>query len=504
MMRTRPVAIAVAVASAWLASATAAAASEPAARSTSEVLRSWEGTLQLGREITRRNDERRPEDQLALVVLDRPLVIGGELSSTVRGRRDFRIDPLRDDDEVNLDNWLDVELFYPIERWLFVFLEGKFGYEADVFAEDGVRDRETKIQRGQSWIQAHDLAESGLSLRLGRQNFQDAREWWWDADLDAVRGIYEVGNFEFQLAVARELAPIQTNRGFIEPALDDTTFVLGQATWYYARRNQLDLFVAHRHDRSDRPQVGDQLREDREDRFDGTLSWLGIRASGRIRPETGGRKLGRLDYWADLALVQGQETQFRFGSVRNQPDRSEVRERETRDVLGWGADLGVTWSPHVRWPRLTLAYAYGSGGDEGSRSTDGAFRQTGLQDNNDKFRGANSFKFYGEILRPELSNLHILTVGLGLPILDNSSIELVYHRYRQDAAAASLRETRLKASPTGEDRDIGHAVDLVIGLEEWRQWEVELIGSWFRAGDAFGDKSGRDAQQILFEIQYNY
>ncbi len=501
---TRTSALSIAVVSVLLAGGAAGQAPAPSTRASSEALRDWAGTLRIGREITRRNDDRRPDDQLTLELLGRPLVIGGEISSTVRGRRDFRIDPARDDDDVNIDTVMDVEFFYPIERWLFVFLEGKFGYEADVHAEDGMRDRELKIQRGQSWIQAHDLAESGFSLRVGRQNFQEDREWWWDADLDAVRALYEVGNFEFQLGVARELAPIQTNRNFIEPALEDTTFVLGQATWHYGRKNRLDLFLAHRNDRSDRLQVGEQLRKDREDRFDGRLSWAGLRASGRIRPDAAGGHLGRFDYWADVALVQGEETAFRFGSVRNEPDRSEVRERVTRDVLGWGADVGVTWSPRPRWPRLTLAYAYGSGADDDPGSTDGAFRQTGIHDNNDKFRGVDSFKFYGEILRPELSNLHILTVGLGLPILDNSSIELLYHRYRQDEASATFRDTRLKASPTGEDREIGQAVDLVIGLEEWRHWEVELIGSWFRAGDAFGDKSGRDAQQILIELQYNY
>jgi hypothetical protein len=504
MRRAHALVIAITVGSMSLASSAGARGSLPPPREPSEALQNWASTLRIGREITRRNDDRRPEDQLMLELFGRPLVIGGEIGSTARARGDFRIDPTREDDDVNLDTVMDVELFYPIEKWLFVFLEGKFGYEADVFSEDGIRDRELKIQRGQSWIQAHDLAESGFSLRIGRQNFQEAREWWWDADLDAIRVLYEVGNLEFQLGVARELAPVQTNRNFIEPDLEDTTFVLGQASWFYGRRNQLDVFLAHRHDRSDRPRIGEQLREDREDRFDGQLSWAGLRASGRLRSEVAGGRLGRFDYWADFALVQGQETRFRFGSVRDRPDHSEVRERRTSDVLGWGADVGVTWSPRPRGPRLTLAYAYGSGEDGDSGSTDRAFRQTGIQDNNDKFRGVNSFKFYGEILRPELSNLHILTVGIGLPILDNSSIELLYHRYRQDDASASFRNTRLKASPTGQARDIGQAVDLVVGLEEWRHWELELIGSWFRAGDAFGDKSGRDAQQLLFEIQYNY
>ena len=65
---------------------------------------------------------------------------------------------------------------------------------------------------------------------------------------------------------------------------------------------------------------------------------------------------------------------------------------------------------------------------------DHAFRQTGIQDNNDKFGGVTSFKYYGELLEPELSNLHILTAGIGRRFGRRMSLDLIYHNYRQDEA----------------------------------------------------------------------
>ena len=38
-----------------------------------------------------------------------------------------------------------------------------------------------------------------------------------------------------------------------------------------------------------------------------------------------------------------------------------------------------------------------------------------MQRNRGKFNGVVSFRYYGEVLDPELTNLRILTLGIGLP-----------------------------------------------------------------------------------------
>ena len=471
------------------------------------LMKEWGSTLRLGRELVQNRDDWRPLDQLVLPLFGRPLVVGGEIETEILLRTDFRLDPQRADDNLQVAPQLKLEFFYPLTKWAFVFLEGKFGYDTDAWTEDGlVPDSEWKIQRGQSWLHLNDLAESGFSLRVGRQNFQDEREWWWDADLDAARAFYEIGDFAFQVGIAHELAPYQANDKHIDDDLDHTTFFLGQATWYLNDRNRLELFLARRDDDSRKERVGERIPREREDPFDGDLRWAGLRSIGRVRPKAFDRALGRLDYWLDGAVVTGEETRIRYRNVRNRPDLSQVRDRATRDVYGWGIDAGFSYGPYERWPRVTVGYAYGSGDRDPAGEKDNSFRQTGLQNNNSKFQGVDSFKYYGELLRPELSNLRILTVAVGMPIplLHNSSIELLWHRYWQNEPSTLLRNTHLKASPAGLNSDIGQEVDLVIGIEEWKHWEVELIGSWFQAGDAFGSQAGRDALQALVKINFNF
>ncbi len=135
---------------------------------------------------------------------------------------------------------------------------------------------------------------------------------------------------------------------------------------------------------------------------------------------------------------------------------------------------------------------------------DTAFRQTGLEDNNSRFSGVDRFRYYGELLRPELTNLHILTAAVGVPVWESSSVEVLYHYYHQDEPAPVLRNANLDADPLGRHRGIGHEADLVIGIEEWEHWEIELIGGVFLAGDAFGRRANETALLTLLKVNFNF
>ena len=157
-----------------------------------------------------------------------------------------------------------------------------------------------------------------------------------------------------------------------------------------------------------------------------------------------------------------------------------------------GDRRGLAWIlPMAFEPRLFAGYAFGSGDRTLEEGTDHSFRQTGIEANEAGFGGVERFAHYGVLLDPELSNLQVLTVGAGLSLLRSSSLDLVYHYYRLDEPALFLRDARLEATLTGEHRDLGHGVDLVLALEEWERLEFELIGSAFRPGRAFGKDRGR-------------
>ena len=124
----------------------------------------------------------------------------------------------------------------------------------------------------------------------------------------------------------------------------------------------------------------------------------------------------RIKYWLDAAFVRGNV--------------------ESRKIRGFGLDTGITLIARKfkQRPFLTFAYGFGSGDKDTQDGIDRNFRQTGLQNNSGRFGGVVNFEYYGVLLQPELSNMHILTAGIGFRPFERASVEFVYHRYLQDHA----------------------------------------------------------------------
>lgn len=442
-------------------------------------------------------DDRRPDEQYTTRLFGRRLTIGGEYEFEPVYRHDFAFGT-RGDDLLRVDQGIDLEFLYEWSQNLDVFLEGKYRRSDELHDERGPENSDASLQRGETWIYLRGLGGGDWGLQLGRQNIHERREWWWDEDLDALRLYYDAGDVSAEFAVAEELGRLSTDRN-IPPERDDIFRVFGRMTWNWARKQRVELFYLHHDDRSDTPVPGAVLPASAEDERDADLDWYGARVLGRWKY----RPLGRFHYWVDTGFVRGHETDIDFDDLGG--GLSVVNTVDRRRVRGWGADLGVTWETQLSGaPSFTLGFARGSGDRNNGTGTDTAYRQTGLQDNNAKFRGVDRFRYYGELLRPELSNLDIYTLSVGFPLLKSSSIEIPFHVYRQVEPATRLRDTRLRIRPNGQSRDIGSELDIVLGLEEWKHLELELVAGIFRAGDAFGAQSGDLASTVIFKLNYNF
>ncbi|MEN8182272.1 MAG: alginate export family protein [Myxococcota bacterium] len=446
--------------------------------------------------LTERADEERPDESLVLPLWGRPLTLSGEYEIKTSFDGDLRLDDAKEDDRARMRHKLELELFYPLTEAVSAFVEGKAFHERDLYREDGERREASFLERGETWIHAAGLGGSGLSLQLGRQNFKDVREWWWDTDLDSVRLHYDHERWHAELAVAEELGRVSTEEDFLDPEQEDVLRVLAHARVQVARRHRIELFALHQNDRSGTEGIGRIVDQDRRDEVDGDLTWLGLRALGRW----GLGSHGKLHYWWNGALVRGEEAAIDYDDAGG--GRSFVDGVSERRVSGWALDAGLTWA--TRWagrPSLSLGYAVGSAG-EADASVDRSFRQTGLHDNDGRFRGVDRFRYYGELLEPELSNLHIGTLSVGMPVLESSSVELAYHYYHQVRAADFLRDSRLRADPDGRRRSIGHELDLIVGIEEWERVRLELVGAAFRAGAAFDDERGELAFRTVAKVEF--
>ncbi len=183
-------------------------------------------------QLTRRQDDFRPDEQFTVELFGRPLIIGGEVGITPRYQKDFKLDPNENDDRLRLNTELQLELFYTPSKMVAIFLEAQAAGQMELYREGG-RDKsvERRLRRGETWLFWGDLFDSGVSVQIGRQNFQDRREWWWDANLDAFR-IYFLRPFiHFELSAGQEAAILSTDQDGIEAAQDDVLRILSRTRW---------------------------------------------------------------------------------------------------------------------------------------------------------------------------------------------------------------------------------------------------------------------------------
>ena len=76
-------------------------------------------------------------------------------------------------------------------------------------------------------------------------------------------------------------------------------------------------------------------------------------------------------------------------------------------------------------------------------------------------------------------------LGAGLRPGRPLSLDLLFHRYRQDVPSRRLENTELDAKPSGLDPHLGSEWDLVVGYEPRKEFELRLTGGYFQPGKAF-------------------
>ncbi|NOT30978.1 MAG: alginate export family protein [Planctomycetes bacterium] len=333
---------------------------------------------------------------------------------------------------------------------------------------------------GETWLQWRDLGgNQGLDLTVGRQDFDDPREWLYDQNLDALR------------------------LSWIRPAwrLDvsaSTTLTSGserdQESWNavaYLSNNDNDRNLAVwglvRESGEAKAEVRNASNNAVEVELADSSLYFGARALGAWLPQN--------EVWADFSIQIGE----RDAPVNQGPVNVVV---DSFDVSTWAYDIGSTWFPPFAAPLyFTVGYALGQGASNANES----YRQTGYQDNNAKFGGVTSFSYYGELFEPELSNLGITTLGVGALVAERTSLDLVHHTYTQDEASAVFSpfpgiEANLDSRPNGNDADLGWELDLIFGYRRFKRWDLEIVAATFEPGAGFDVNDS--AYYAKFQVRY--
>lgn len=354
-----------------------------------------------------------------------------------------------------------------------------------------------------------------LSLEVGRQRFREERSNWWNDDLDAIRLSYDTTLSSAFLAIGQNFSKyrIGTDNN-LEKDEQDRLRLFGEASYQYAPQHSAQLRFLYENDYSKKLSINDFVSTNDRDDIDHNLFWSGIRATGDLTAPTY-LNIKRLSYHSDIMSLMGTENAT--STTRTSAnDVRRVNAVNDRDVMAWAFDGRLEAQfDHINSPTLILGYSYASGDD--GRGTNTAFRQTGLESNTSLFpedRATSSLRQYGEVLRPELSNLHILNIGMNFPLFNEGDLNFHYYSYWRDNTSTGLLSNGIDNNLTGNGYHIGQAFDISANypldyffkdrFSKISGSQLRLKMGSFYSGEAYGANQNELALKTTAEVSVKF
>ncbi len=432
----------------------------------------------------RGDDERlRPDSQMQTTIGNTLLTFTGAFGMDFTWQDNLNLNKRRKQDRFRWTPELDLNFIFTFPDGFYLFTE--FGLEDQItFQEDVKPLNELDVQVKEFFLQAPLPLSHPSAIRIGRQQFFEPRRWYLNDQLDGVRFLFDPAPWNFTASIATPILKEENRyRHF-----DDI----------FQKRQQLDLLFETTY-RLGLPKqksfVGGYvlLRRDSSPLDDNPI-WFGLRSYGRPKfkfkiAESEFLKAlfkPRLRYWIDVALVRGTQ--------------------KNQSINGHALDVGAAYIARklVFQPYLTFGFAYGSGDSFANEGSDRNFRQTGFQSNSGKFGGVVNFDYYGVLFDPELSNLHIYTVGFGFRPLPRTSVDFVYHQYKQNRRSDELRDIDVRGDLTGINKDLGKEFDLIVGVRAIENMRFRLRTGYFLPGKAFVKDENDPAFEARLDVQFSF
>lgn len=384
--------------------------------------------------VLRRDED---EQQVRPLQIGNAVTIGGRVETTLTDRTDFDLDDRDPDRNQRVDSRVQILASAALTPTFDTYVKVSSARRMPVFDDRAPAAASGDVRVEEAYLTITEPAGLRLVATVGRQRFRDAREWFFDEYLDAARVKTDIASWTVEAAVAR--AVFRPAPGDREPR--DSQHLIASATTRLGDAN-VQAFLISRRDDSSRQHP----------------AWLGALVTGPLAQH------GK--YWSLVSVRRG-----RAGAVR---------------LRGWAVDLGTTWQvPLYPQASITAGFATASGDDHAGDDVDATFRQTELHDNKTRFGGLKRFAYYGEVLRPDLSDLSILTLGVTATSVRKLSLDVMYHRYLHRSAGRWDGDFDIKAAPDHGARHLGDEVDVIVASQAIRGVDLSLIVGVFQPGVAF-------------------
>jgi alginate production protein len=373
----------------------------------------------------------------------------------------------------------------------------------------GISNGRNFLELRQAYVEFNDLGGDPLSFRAGRQKIREPYGDWWNENFDALRLTYTTTSFAGDVGLGQNLAVYRTDGNGFSTDDRDATRVMAEGSWQYHFENFIEARALYQDDRRG-ADVGQKFSESRLDLGENSLLWAGLRAAGK----THFMGNDKLSYRVDLMGVGGHED-LPDTAPSGTTDRI-VTAVNGRDVRAWAFDAATDIPIPNATPLIHLGYAYGSGDGDTADGTDHMFRQDGLAGNFSQFGAlTEATNNYGTVLRPDLSNIHILSAGVTMPVMQASNLGAVYRYYRLSEPTTALVASGVDNTLNGVDKGLGQGLDFLFNADILKEAnltphngvsDVTFRSSlgFFWAGDAYGAADGDMAARGLVEVNVSF
>ena len=388
------------------------------------------------------------------------------------------------------DYEIELALEYTVNDNLYFFLVAGLVDETETVKPVRVEEETSGLERKQMGMGVYFGEEIESEFILGRREFVSASEWWiwWEEELDSVSLNSYYGNFSTLVAVADEQWPESTDDDFVDPEIDGVKRLIASLSWEFAPDQSLILYYLDQNDDSDSFDIGEFENFTEIDEGDGDLTWRGISYLGEFEFD----KLGEIEVELHLARVSGDETRYEFDDPVD--GKSEVVDKSKQRVSGSAQSYLLSWTPvQLEDWSFVVGRARGEGDSNPDDSRDKSYRQNNLQGDSEVF---------GELYQPEISNLVVQAFGIEWEAYQGVEIALFHYDYEQDEKSDEIFDVSIEVDPTGESRDLGSEIDLVVTIEAYDGVELILVAAEFEAGKAYGSNEGDTSS--YFSVEFNY
>ena len=287
-------------------------------------------------------------------------------------------------------------------------------------------------------LETQNILDTSISAKIGRMTFKDKRTWWYDNELDVLKLFHNETILSWDFSAGGRISDERATASENRVGLKDYIYVIAHLDYQYYYKHHFETFSMYENNNK-------QTK----------LAWLGFSLNGDLSNE--------VRYWSNLAYVKGK-IQISNDSIQ-----------------GLGLDLGSIYKTNNYG--FGFSYAYGQGSNaNGSKKL---FLQPAISNYKDYMIGNTRYRYYGELLDPQLSNMQIISLYGGFKIYTKTWLEVNLHKYMQNKASQEFRSSSLITKTNAVSKDIGQEIDFILGRNVHKKNKLQFIISKFFAGNAF-------------------